>query len=191
MRRVLTLKKQIVISVMSRDRPGIVADITGAINDLNGDLADLSQSVISGFFIMTVIAQFDSDISVKEIKEKIGLIESATSLEVMVKKVDCRESNQKSSLPEDIYIITSQGENKTGLVFSMGSFCKDHDINIIDYDTKLLDNTYSMILEIDLTNSESAEVIHEKLNNMAKKVGLKVVMQHKNLFDAVNEISLY
>ena len=61
---------------MSRDRPGIVADITGAIYQLNGDLADLSQSVLSGFFIMTVIAQFDSDISIKEIK-KVGLIESA------------------------------------------------------------------------------------------------------------------
>ncbi|MCK5200965.1 MAG: hypothetical protein KAR21_21575, partial [Spirochaetales bacterium] len=188
---VLTLKKQIVISVMSRDRPGIVADIAGAIYQLNGDLADLSQSVLSGFFIMTVIAQFDSDISVKEIKEKIASIESATSLEVMVKEVDSSEINQSPSLPEDIYIVTGQGENRTGLVFSMGAFCKDHEINIIDYDTKLSDNMYSMILEIDLTNSESAEVIHEKLNNMAKKLGLEVVMQHKSLFDTVNEISLW
>ncbi len=185
------MKKRIVLSVMSLDRPGIVADIAGAIYQLNGDLADLSQSVISGFFIMTVIAQFDSDISVKEIKEKIALIESDTSLEVLVKEVDSSEINQSLSLPENIYIVTGQGENRTGLVFSMGAFCKDHEINIIDYDTKLSDNIYSMILEIDLTNSESAEVIHEKLNNMAKELGLKVVMQHKSLFDTVNEISLY
>ncbi len=183
------MKKQIVISVMSRDRPGIVADIAGAIYELNGDLADLSQSVISGFFIMTVIAQFDSNISVKEIKEKIGLIESATSLEVMVKEVDCREINQSPSLPEDIYIVTGQGENRTGLVFSMGAFCKDHKINIIDYDTKLYDDMYSMILEIDLCNSESAELIHDELETMAKELGLKVVMQHKKLFDTVNEIN--
>ena len=185
------MKKQVVISVMSLDRPGIVADIAGAIYQLNGDLADLSQSVLHSFFIMTVIAQFDSDISVKEIKEKIGLIDSATSLEVMVKEVDSSEINQSPSLPKDIYIVTGQGKNRTGLVFSMGAFCKDHEINIIDYDTKLSDNMYSMILEIDLTNSESVEVIDEKLNNMAKKLGLKVVMQHKSLFDAVNEISLY
>lgn len=184
------MKKQIVISVMSRDRPGIVADIAGVIYELDGDLADLSQSVLSGFFIMTVIAQFDCDISIKEIKEKIGLIESATSLEVLVIEVDSSEIIQSPSLPEDIYIVTGQGQNRTGLVFSMGAFCKDHEINIIDYDTKLSDNIYSMILEIDLTNSESAEVIHDKLNNMAKKLGLEIVMQHKSLFDAVNEISL-
>ncbi len=180
-----------VISVLSLDRPGIVADITGVIFKLDGDLADLSQSVLSNFFIMTVIAQFDSDISVKEIKEKITSIESATSLEVMVQEVDSSGINKSPSLPQDIYIVTGQGENRTGLVFFMGAFCKDHEINIIDYDTKLSDNMYSMILEIDLTNSESAEVIHEKLNNMAKKLGLEVVMQHKSLFDTVNEISLW
>lgn len=185
------MKKQIVISVMSRDRPGIVADIAGAIYELNGDLADLSQSVLSGFFIMTVIAQFGSDISIKEIKEKFCFIKSSTSLEVMVKELDISEIDQSPSLPEDIYVVTGQGENRTGLVFSMGAFCKDHEINIIDFDTKLSDNIYSMILEIDLTNSESAEVIHDKLNNMAKKMGLKVVMQHKSLFDTVNEISLH
>lgn len=176
---------------MSQDRPGIVADITGAIYQLNGDLADLSQSVIRGFFIMTVIAQFDSNISVNKIKEKIGLIDSATSFEVMVKEIDSSEIIQSTSLKKDLYIITGQGENRTGLVFSMGTFCKVQNINIIDYDTKLSDNIYSMILEVDLSNSESAEVIHEKLFTMAKKLGLKVVMQHKSLFDTVNEISLY
>jgi glycine cleavage system transcriptional repressor len=180
-----------VISVLSLDRPGIVADIAGAIYKLNGDLADLTQSVLSNFFIMTVIVQFDSDISVKEIKEKIGLIESVFPLEVMVKEVDSNNNNHFIPLAKNIYIVSGQGINRTGLVYSMGTFCKDHKINILDYDTKLFDNSYSMISEIDLTNSEPAELIHEKLNIMAKKMGIKVVMQHKNLFDAVNEISLY
>lgn len=44
------MKRQLVISVMSKDRPGIVADITGTIFDLDGDLADLNQSVLGGIF---------------------------------------------------------------------------------------------------------------------------------------------
>ena len=46
------MKKQLVISVMSKDRPGIIADITGVILDLGGDLADLNQSVLGGYFSM-------------------------------------------------------------------------------------------------------------------------------------------
>jgi glycine cleavage system transcriptional repressor len=191
LRRAFALKNQIVISVLSLDRPGIVADITGVIYSLNGDLADLSQSVLSGFFIMTVIAQFKNDISPDKIKEEIGLIKSSTSLEVLIKKVDGTVVNTLPILSENIYIVTGQGENRTGLVFSIGTFCKDNEINIIDYDTRLSDNVYSMILEIDLTNSKSAEIIFEKLNNMANKLNFKVGMQHKSLFDTLNEISLY
>lgn len=185
------MKKQIVLSVMSKDRPGIVADIAGVIYGLNGDLADLSQTVLSGFFSMIVIARFDDNITAGKIKEKISLIKSDTSLEVTVKEVGTDEIEYPPAQPKDIYIVTGQGKNRTGLVAAMANFCRDHEINIIDYDTKLADGIYSMILEIDLTNSGSVEIIRKKLDSMAKELGLKIVMHHKSLFDAVNEISFY
>lgn len=185
------MKKHIIISVLFEDRPGIVADITRAIYDLDGDLADISQSVLSGFFIMTVIAQFDSNINISLIKEKIESEKTQTSFEVMIKEINPEDVFRQKYVSDDTYIVTAQGVNRTGLVYSMGAFCKDHGINIMEYDTKLTDNVYSMILEIDLTNSETAEIIHEKLKEMAKNLGLEIVMQHKKLFQAVNEISLY
>ncbi len=101
----IRLKKQIVISVMSKDRPGIIADVTGVIYELNGDLADLSQSVLSGFFSMIVIAQFNKDISIKEIKEKISSIKSETALEVTIKEVD------STSKPKDPTIAATNAKN--------------------------------------------------------------------------------
>ncbi|MBN4071716.1 ACT domain-containing protein [Desulfotalea psychrophila] len=50
------MSKQVVISVMSKDRPGIIADVTTVIYDLGGDLADLNQSVLGGYFTMLLIA---------------------------------------------------------------------------------------------------------------------------------------
>lgn len=46
----------------------------------------------------------------------------------MVKEVETGEINHIQPFSKDIYIVTGQGINRTGLVFSMGSFCKDHDI---------------------------------------------------------------
>ena len=42
------MSREMIISVMSKDRTGIVADITGAIYELGGDLADLNQSTLGG-----------------------------------------------------------------------------------------------------------------------------------------------
>ncbi len=184
------MKKHVILSVLSKDRPGIVADITHTIYELDGDLADISQSVLSGYFIMTVIAQFESRITIDLLKEKIEAVKTPVPFEVMIKEIDSGELVQSDYFPDDVYVVTAQGVNRTGLVYSMGAFCKDHNINIIEYDTTLTDNIYSMIFEIDLTNSEPAEVIHDKLNKIAEKLGLKIVMQHKSLFQAVNEISL-
>ncbi|MDA3811540.1 MAG: hypothetical protein PF518_14575 [Spirochaetaceae bacterium] len=185
------MKKQIVISVLSKDRPGIIADITNVIYELNGDLADMSQLVLNGFFSMIVMAQFDENITIESITEKVKKINSETSLEVIVKKTDIDLFNHRNLLPSDIYVVTGQGKNRTGLVAAISSFCRDYNINIIDYDTKLSDGIYSMILEIDLSKSEPVETIQKKLDIMAEQLGLKIVMQHKNLFECVNEISLY
>ncbi|MBI9096956.1 MAG: ACT domain-containing protein [Spirochaetaceae bacterium] len=184
------MKKQIVISVLSKDRPGIIADVAGVIYELNGDLADMSQSVLNGFFSMSVIAQFDENTSVTHIIEKIEAIDSETALEVIVKETGFDSINHKKEHPSDIYVVTGQGKNRTGLVAAIASFCRSNNIKIIDYDTKLSNDIYSMILEIDLSKADSAEDIHNKLDVMAEDLGLKIVMQHKNLFETVNEISL-
>lgn len=184
------MKKQIVISVLSKDRPGIIAHVAGVIYELNGDLADMSQSVLNGFFSMIVIARFDKNVAVEDIIEKLESFDSKTSLEVIVKETDFDSIDHIGVLPSDIYVVTGQGKNRTGLVAAIGSFCSNNNINIIDYDTKLSNDIYSMILEIDLSNTDSVEDIHNKLDVMAENLGLKIVMQHKDLFETVNEISL-
>ena len=53
-----------VISVMAKDRPGIVAEVTEGISVLGGNLADLRESVLCGHFTMILIAGFPPDVSV-------------------------------------------------------------------------------------------------------------------------------
>ena len=47
-----------IISVMSHDRIGIIADVTAAIKTLHGNLEDLSQTVLRGYFSMILLARF-------------------------------------------------------------------------------------------------------------------------------------
>ncbi len=184
------MKKHMVISVFSNDRPGIIADISNVIFELNGDLADMSQSVLSGFFSMMVIAEFDNAVTEKIIREKINTIPSETELSSIVKATD-KLSIQTEIRPHgDIYIVTGQGKNRTGLVAAMGAFCRDRNINIIGYDTMLSGETYSMMLDIDIPPTLSVDSIHKELDQMAENLGLKIVMQHKDLFKSVNEITL-
>lgn len=184
------MKKHIVISVLSKDRRGIISDISNVIFELNGDLADISQTILSGFFSMIVIAQFNSDISNQMILDKIHNLDSTTELSCIVRETSDPSVDLIESTPGDIYVVTAQGKNRTGLVAAMGTFFRDQNINIIEYTTKLSDNTYSMILDIDIPNRISPDSINENLNIMSEDLGLKIIMQHKDLFKAVNEITI-
>lgn len=183
------MQKQIIISIMSQDRPGIIADITGAIYELNGDLADLNQSVLFGYLTMILIATFDAHITSEDILARIAKIQSPTKLDVIVKEMDTPLDTSHSGLPEKTYIVTAQGENKSGLVHGISSFCYHHDINILDLATTRTDNRYTMILQLDLSRVNSIIEVRKKLQEYGKQSGLHVVMQHHQLFKVTNEIN--
>lgn len=185
------MSKQMVISVMSKDRPGIVADITGAIYNLDGDLADLNQSVLCGYFTMILIASFDKKVTAEDVIAKFSHIESETKLEVVVKEIDEEIDTTSSGQSDMVYVLTAQGKNKSGLVAQMGEFCREHNINILDLDTTLNRGLYTMILVIDLAGTNSIDNVRADLETFQAKTELKVVMQHEDIFKITSDVNLH
>ncbi len=175
---------------MSKDRPGIIADITGAIFELNGDLADLNQSILCGYLTMILIATFDSGVTPEDIYAKLSHIKAEEKFEAIIKEMDTPIEIAKSNMPEKMYIVTAQGKNKSGLVYGISSFCNSHNINILDLSTTLEDDIYTMILQLDLSNVDSIKEVRVRLNEYAKETGLHVMMQHHDIFRVTHEVAL-
>ena len=184
------MKKQMIISVMSKDRPGVIAYITGAIYRLDGDLADLNQSVLFGYLTMILIATFDNATTPEDILAEISHIETPVKFEVSIKVMDEPINMSHYTMPEETYIMTVQGQNKSGLVYSISQFCYAHNINIHDLATTLRDDKYTMVLQLDLSKVNSIPQVQADLTEFSDQTGLKVMMQHYDIFQATNEISL-
>jgi glycine cleavage system transcriptional repressor len=182
--------KQMVMSVMSKDRPGIVADITGVIYQLQGDLADLNQSVLCGYFSMILIASFDDAVTPEDVVAGFSHLPSATKLEVVVTEMETPLEAALEERSQEVYVLTVQGQNKSGLVHRIGLFCCQHGINILDLATTLSGGLYTMILQLDLRGVESVDAIRTDLARCAEESGLHLVLQHEDLFKATTEISL-
>jgi len=184
------MQQRMIISVVSKDRPGIIADITGALFELDGDLADLSQSILCGYLTMTLIATFESDLTPADVTSKLETIESAKDYSFIVKPMDIALENGRRSLPEKTYIVTAQGKNKSGLVYSISSFCYQRNINILDLSTTLEGGQYTMMLQIDLSHVDSIIQIRNDLTSHAKQNGMTIMMQHYDIFRVTNEVTL-
>ncbi len=187
---------QFIISIMSRDRVGIVYEISTAISELGGDIADLSQTVLRDYFTMILVATFPKSVAEAAIKAKLSNVDSqsATTLEVTVKPLkpklqSASSSNTSSTDITQSYVLTASGQDRIGFVAQVSGFCAKNNINILDLLTTVAEDTYIMILLVDLSQSVHIDIVRRKLTAFAKENNLTTALQHYDIFKATNEIS--
>jgi len=189
---VKSMRKQMIISVMSKDRPGIIADITGAIYQLGGDVADLNQTVLCGYLTMILSVSFTPEVTKEDLLASISHIKTSSRFEVSIKELDPKQQDKVPGPPEETYILTVQGPNKTGIVHGVSLFCYNHNINIFDLATTLRNDQYTMALQLDLKHcNTSLATLQQELEDYSKQSGLTILMQHNDIFQVTNEVTLH
>lgn len=186
------MKKQMIVSVMSQDRPGIIASITGAIYKLEGDVADLNQTVLCGYLTMILSVSFDEKVTKEDLLASISHIKTECKFEVSIKEFGPDENIKPPSPPEETYVLTVQGPNKTGIVHGVSQLCFDKNINILDLATTLKDGQYTMALQLDLKKANcSLGELRKALDEHAVQSELTITMQHNDIFQVTNEVTLH
>ena len=181
-----------VISIISRDRIGIVYDVSKAISELEGNIADVRQSVLCGYFTMILLASFPPDVTQRSIERKLAEADShsESAMEAVVRKADKNALTSGASTPENAYVLTATGQDRVGFVALMTSFCVRHNINILDLSTTTSDGAYVMILVIDLNHCASLSDVRHNLQQFSEENSIKAVLQHYDIFRALHEINL-
>jgi glycine cleavage system transcriptional repressor len=185
-------QEHFVISIISRDHVGIIYEVSKALSDLNGNIADVRQSVLCGYFTMILLASFPTGVTQRAIERKLAEADahSETALEAVVKKADETAIASFSPNPENTYVLTATGADQIGFVATVSSFCVKHNINILDLSTTVSDGEYVMILLIDLNHYISISEVRRDLQEFSRQTGFKIVLQHRDIFKAMNEIDL-
>ncbi|NMC86441.1 MAG: hypothetical protein GYA58_14270 [Anaerolineaceae bacterium] len=187
-----TLNNTVVISIMSKDRVGIIARVSQKIAEIQGNIADIRQSVLCGYFTMILLVDFPADTSLETISTRLEEINTPTEphLAIAVKPVAETKVIPANTYPADTYVLTVTGSDQIGFVAAIANFCQEHSINILDLSTTRNDDQYVMILFIDITAAPAIQSIREDMATLAQETGFEISLQHLDLFRAVNEIHL-
>jgi glycine cleavage system transcriptional repressor len=181
-----------VISIISRDRIGIIYDVSKAISELEGNIADVRQSVLCGYFTMILLASFPPGVSQRSIERKLAEADShsESAIEAVVRKAEESALTPAVSTPENAYVLTATGQDRVGFVALMTSFCVRHNINILDLSTTTSDGAYVMVLVIDLNHCAPVSDVRRDLQQFSQENNIKAVLQHYDIFRALHEINL-
>jgi glycine cleavage system transcriptional repressor len=181
-----------VISVMSRDRVGIVADVSGRIAGLGGDIADLSQTTLRGFFTLILLATFPDGVAVDVLRAELDGIRDEPgadrSLEVIVREVTGQPDLEPLAPSQEEYVLAVHGPDRIGLLADVTHICKEHELNILDLSTRAHDGRYVTLLHVDAGRAQPLGRLRAALDAAGARGGFAYTLQHNDVFLATHEI---
>lgn len=84
-----TPSSRVVITVLGKNRPGIVAGVTRVLSDANVDIRDITQSIIEDIFTMTLIADVSaSTLGFSELQEALSARGDELGVTIEVQRED-------------------------------------------------------------------------------------------------------
>ena len=86
-------------------------------------------------------------------------------------------------------ILTAFGLNKTGIVASITKSLGDSECDIHDLSQKLMDDFFTMIMVVDISNSpKDLKGIQDDMSEIAEKLKIKIYLQHEDIFRNMHRI---
>lgn len=178
--------KDYILTVMARDRVGIVRDVTSALYELDGNLTHVSQTVMRGYFTLIISVQMPDDRTLLEIRQAAERKGDVGEFEVNVRPY---EPPPASHLKEsERYTLTLVGKDRKGIISRSTGYLADRDINIDDFYAYVLDGRFVMLVQVSIPEGVDADAVRSDLEELGREYELNVHLQHENIFRATNEI---
>lgn len=181
-------KKEYVITVMARDRVGIVAGVAKAIARLGGDVSSMSQTVMRGYFTIIVTATFTAPQDLKALRQAVASSGEPGELEVGAKEWHPAAESEPVVDDTDTFVLSIIGRQRPGVAAAITGFLASRNINIIDLYSYVDDGQLVIISMVMVSRSLDIGQLQIDLENLFKKSGMSVRFQHENIFVATNRV---
>lgn len=86
-------------------------------------------------------------------------------------------------------IVTVMGTDKTGIIASVSQALADFDINILDINQTIMQNIFTMIMLVDISNIKcELASIAKDLKALGEKLEVQIIIQHEDIFNSMHKI---
>ena len=178
---------QYIVSVMSSDRPGIIAGITGALFQLDGNVDELSQTVMGAHFTVILSVTLPRELAPEAVRDAVAGSGAPGELQVSVRTVAPGRAAKTEGPSQGTFILTVLGKDQPGTIYQFASYLAKKQVNIIDCYAKAKRGTFDMILEVQIPEGIDIPEMQSEIDWMGVEMGFSARLQHENIFIATNE----
>ena len=86
-------------------------------------------------------------------------------------------------------ILTVIGKDKSGIIAKVSGLLAAYDVNIEDISQTIMQNTFTMIMLVNLENSKiQLFELKQKCKDLGDEIGVNILLQHEGIFDAMHKV---
>ncbi|MEI6620856.1 MAG: ACT domain-containing protein [Actinomycetes bacterium] len=158
---------RIAITVVGHDRPGIVADVTGALAAHGGNIEDSSMTLLRGHFVWTLLVETDATDTVLE-----QTLAPLRRPELMISALRLPADESGGIGPSTAFFLSVHGADRTGIVAAITRVIADAGGNLTNLTTRLAGGLYVVGADVDLPLGVDVDSVCARLAAVAGELGV-------------------
>jgi glycine cleavage system transcriptional repressor len=167
------------LTAIGRDRPGIVAGLSGVLLEHELNIEDSQATILRGHFSIVLIVAAPEDVDRERLRDDLARTGQELDLEaVVLQEVD----DLDPAVPEPSHIVTIYGTDHPGIVHAATSTLAASAVDITDLNTRLIEDEgeepfYALMMEVTLPEGASAERMEAALRAVGEQEGVEVTVR--------------
>jgi glycine cleavage system transcriptional repressor len=169
--------RHLAVSALGRDRPGIVAAVTGALLSHELNIEDSQMTILRGHFTMMLVVSGSDALDAEELRASLDRV----ALELELEAISVAEVPDAGGAPPDPdHIATVYGADHPGIVHAAAQAVAAQNANITDLNTRLSDDAGAgplYVLMMEIAAAGSVEGLRNALEEMGRAEGVEVSLR--------------
>jgi glycine cleavage system transcriptional repressor len=166
------------VSVMGKDRPGIVAEVSRILYELGCNIEDSTCTILSGQFAMILVVFHEKYRTTGEMNPSFDDVRQKMGLQVTIHALKADEVVHDKSFTGRPHIISVYGADRPGIVYSVARELARRKVNITDLNTQVVGSkerpVYVMVLEVDLPEGIDVKDLGVVFDGIKKELGVSI-----------------
>jgi glycine cleavage system transcriptional repressor len=174
------MKKYYLLTAFGKDRPGIVAGVTGVLFEHGANLEDASMTRIGGEFSMMLVLALPTGVSAPRLEKSFRGLERKMGVQVSVKPIPSAVARRSKGIPAQ-YLITVYGADRPGIVYGVTRALAERKVSVTDLQTKVIGSAkkpvYMMLLEVQVPASLDMDDLRSALDQLRQDLQVEISLQ--------------
>jgi glycine cleavage system transcriptional repressor len=175
------MDKKYIMTAFSKDRPGIVADLTEVIYENGGNLEDSTMTSMLDEFVIILLFTGKEEILEKQLSTDCRRLEKEKGITAFVRTVEtaARQTDEKFNKKT----INVEGVDQAGIVYKISRFLSDSDINIENLTSQRIISPesgtaiYTMEMKVQVPEKISIAQLEEGLSKVGEALNLNIFIE--------------